>query len=104
MTDQVVVTQRAKDDLRRYYSVAAEYAPETAARWLDRCEASLQTLRPIPNGAIWLLKTTWWIKQFGSSTLASEQDAIGSFLRLKTIKCWYSTYATAQWTKLPKRI
>ncbi len=49
MTYQVVVTQRAKDDLRGYYLVAAEFAPETAARWLDRFEASLQTLSTNPE-------------------------------------------------------
>jgi plasmid stabilization system protein ParE len=49
MTYQVIVTQRAKDDLRGYYLVAAENAPETAARWLDRFEASLQTLSTNPE-------------------------------------------------------
>ena len=49
MTHQVIVTQRAKDDLRRYYLLAAEYAPETAARWLDRFESSLQTLATNPE-------------------------------------------------------
>ena len=49
MTYQVIVTQRAKDDLRRYYLLAAEHAPETAARWLDRFESSLQTLATNPE-------------------------------------------------------
>jgi len=33
MTYQVIVTEKAKGDLRHYYSVAAEHAPDTAARW-----------------------------------------------------------------------
>jgi len=41
MTHFVVVTQKAKDDLRHYYAVAAEHAPETAARWLNRFEDAL---------------------------------------------------------------
>ncbi len=38
-----------KDDLRHYCAVAAEHAPETAARWLrlSRFEESLQT--PLDN-------------------------------------------------------
>jgi plasmid stabilization system protein ParE len=38
----VIVTQKAKDDLRHYYAVAAEHAPQTAARWLNRFEEALQ--------------------------------------------------------------
>lgn len=49
MTYRVVVTQRAKDDLRHYYAVAAEHAPHTAARWLNRFEAALQTLSTHPT-------------------------------------------------------
>jgi plasmid stabilization system protein ParE len=49
MTYGVVVTQKAKDDLRHYYAVAAEHAPETAARWLKRFEDSLQTLSANPT-------------------------------------------------------
>lgn len=49
MTFSVLVTQRAKDDLRHYYAVAAEHAPETAARWLDRFENALQTLSTNPT-------------------------------------------------------
>ena len=48
MTYLVVVTKRAKDDLRHYYSVAAEHAPETAARWLHRFEDALETLSANP--------------------------------------------------------
>ena len=49
MTHFVIVTQKAKDDLRHYYAVAAEHAPETAARWLDRFEEALQTLSTNPT-------------------------------------------------------
>ena len=30
MTYSVIVTQKAKDDLRHYYAVAAKHAPETS--------------------------------------------------------------------------
>ena len=46
---RVVVTQRAKDDLRHYYTVAAEHAPLTAVRWLNRFELALQTLSTNPD-------------------------------------------------------
>ncbi len=49
MTYPVIVTQKAKDDLRHYYSVAAQHAPETAARWLKRFEEALQTLSSNPT-------------------------------------------------------
>lgn len=49
MTHPVVITQRAKDDLRHYFAVAAEHAPETAARWLRRFEEALQTLSNNPT-------------------------------------------------------
>ena len=49
MTYSVIVTQKAKDDLRHYYAVAAEHAPETAARWLNRFENVLQTLSTNPT-------------------------------------------------------
>jgi plasmid stabilization system protein ParE len=48
MTHSVIVTQKAKNDLRHYYSVAAEHAPQTAARWLNRFGA-LQTLSDNPT-------------------------------------------------------
>ena len=44
----VIVTQKAKDDLRHYYAVAAEHAPRTAARWLNRFEVALQSLSENP--------------------------------------------------------
>ena len=53
MTHFVIVTQKAKDDLRHYYSFAAERAPATAARWLNRFEEALQTLATNPTGC-WL--------------------------------------------------
>ena len=49
MTHSVIVTQKAKDDLSHYFSVAAEHAPETAARWLNRFEEALQTLSENPT-------------------------------------------------------
>ena len=49
MTHSVIVTQKAKDDLRHYFSVAAEHAPQTAARWLNRFEEALQTLSDNPT-------------------------------------------------------
>ena len=49
MTYSVIVTRKAKDDLRHYYAVAAEHAPETAARWLHRFEDALQTLSTNPT-------------------------------------------------------
>jgi len=49
MTHSVIVTRRAKDDLRHYFAVAAEHAPEAALRWLDRFEESLQTLSTNPT-------------------------------------------------------
>ena len=48
MTHPVIVTQKAKDDLRHYYVVAAEHALDTAARWLNRFEEALQTLSANP--------------------------------------------------------
>lgn len=44
MIRSVVITQRAKSDLRSYYLLAAEHAPLTAAKWLFRFEAALETL------------------------------------------------------------
>ena len=49
MTYPVVVTQKAKDDLRHYYAIAAKHAPETAVRWLKRFEEALQTLSTNPT-------------------------------------------------------
>jgi plasmid stabilization system protein ParE len=48
MTYQVVVTAAAKQDLRNAYLWAAERAPNTAALWLQRFEAELQTLAHFP--------------------------------------------------------
>ena len=49
MSHFVIVTQKAKDDLRHYYRVAAEHAPDTAARWLYRFEEALETLSENPT-------------------------------------------------------
>mgnify|MGYP003675445495 CR=1 FL=1 len=44
MSRSVLITERAKADLRSYYLFAAEHAPTTAAKWLLRFEATLETL------------------------------------------------------------
>ncbi len=44
MIRSVLIAERAKADLRSYYLVAAEHAPTTAAKWLFRFEAALETL------------------------------------------------------------
>ena len=49
MTYAVIVTQKAKDDLRHYFAVAAEHAPQTAVRWLNRFEEAFQTLSDNPT-------------------------------------------------------
>jgi plasmid stabilization system protein ParE len=49
MKFQVVVTARAKQNLRDAYSWAAERAPHTAALWLQRFERELQTLADSPD-------------------------------------------------------
>jgi plasmid stabilization system protein ParE len=49
MTHPVIVTQKAKNDLRHYFNVAADHAPETAVRWLNRFEEALQTLSNNPT-------------------------------------------------------
>ncbi len=49
MTYRVVVTAAAKQDLRNAFLWAAEQAPHTAALWLQRFEAELQTLANAPE-------------------------------------------------------
>ncbi len=49
MTFRVVVTQRAKDDLRHYFSLAAEHSPHTARQWLSRFEIALGSLADNPE-------------------------------------------------------
>lgn len=44
MFRSVLITERAKTDLRSYYLFAAEHAPATAAKWLLRFEVALETL------------------------------------------------------------
>lgn len=48
MTYRVVITENAKGNLREYYLKAAERAPLTAARWLNRFEQMLATLSYLP--------------------------------------------------------
>ena len=49
MSYRVVVTENAKANLRSYYLYAAQHAPITAARWLNRFEESLATLATNPQ-------------------------------------------------------
>lgn len=49
MSYRVVITANAKANLRNYYVRAAETAPMTASRWLDRFEEALQTLSDNPR-------------------------------------------------------
>jgi plasmid stabilization system protein ParE len=49
MKYQVVITAAAKQNLRGAYLWAAERAPHTAAIWLERFEAELQTLADSPE-------------------------------------------------------
>lgn len=49
MTFRVVITRRAREDLRRYFLLAAEHAPGTAAKWLDRFETALGSLAIHPE-------------------------------------------------------
>ena len=49
MTYDVVVTAAAKHNLRAAYLWAAERAPLTAAAWLNRFEAELDTLSRFPQ-------------------------------------------------------
>lgn len=49
MKYRVVVTTRAKDDLRGYFEFAAKRAPQTAAKWLSRFENELAQLAIHPR-------------------------------------------------------
>lgn len=49
MSYLVVITANAKANLRSYYLHAAQHAPVTAARWLNRFEAALATLATNPQ-------------------------------------------------------
>lgn len=49
MTYRVVVTENAKPNLRGYCLNAAQHAPTTAARWLNRFEEALATLATNPQ-------------------------------------------------------
>ncbi len=49
MKHQVVVTAAAKQNLRAAYLWAAERAPHTAARWIERFESDLQILATCPE-------------------------------------------------------
>lgn len=49
MTYRVVIQRLALQDLHEAYRWAADRAPQAAARWLDRFQASLQTLDHNPG-------------------------------------------------------
>jgi hypothetical protein len=49
MTYRVVITENAKANLRSYYLRAAERAPLTAGRWLNRFEEALAGLAQSPQ-------------------------------------------------------
>ena len=49
MIYRVILQPLAKADLEAAYLWAARHAPETAARWLNRFEAALQTLDRNPK-------------------------------------------------------
>jgi plasmid stabilization system protein ParE len=49
MKCRVIIQQLAENDLEEYYLWAARHAPETAARWLSRFHAELQTLDTNPQ-------------------------------------------------------
>lgn len=49
MPFHVVITERAKADLRHYHQRAAAQAPMTADRWLDRFEEALAGLSSNPD-------------------------------------------------------
>jgi plasmid stabilization system protein ParE len=49
MTYRVILQRLATQDLEAAYTWAAQRAPTTASRWLDRFEASLQTLEKLPE-------------------------------------------------------
>ncbi len=49
MIYRVVITERAKSDLRHYYRRAAQQAPSAASSWLRRFEAGLKSLAKQPH-------------------------------------------------------
>jgi plasmid stabilization system protein ParE len=52
MIFRVILTDTAMQNLRHYYLLAAEYAPRTAAQWLDRFYFAIQTLSQHPERCI----------------------------------------------------
>ncbi len=49
MTYRVIITAAAKQNLRDAYLWAADRAPQSAALWLQRFEAELQTISNFPE-------------------------------------------------------
>lgn len=49
MSFRVVIQPNAKANLRDYYRRAAKHAPLTAARWLERFEAAIESLKEMPE-------------------------------------------------------
>jgi len=46
---KVILTENSRQNLQSYFRFAAERAPETAARWISRFEAALETLEYFPR-------------------------------------------------------
>jgi plasmid stabilization system protein ParE len=65
MNRRVVLQPRAEADLEQAYLYAAQRAPESAARWLNRFHAALQTLSIFPE----------------QCAIAPESDAVGFEVR-----------------------
>jgi plasmid stabilization system protein ParE len=65
MTYRVLIQSLALEDLDDYYLWAARHAPDTAARWLTRFQAALQSLAHNPERC----------------TLAPENDKVSREIR-----------------------
>ncbi len=104
MTYFVVVTQKAKDDLRHYYSVAAGHAPETAARWLNRFEQALQSLSTDPTRCPLAPRMTSLTNPCINSSTENAPDDTELSLPSRMIVFLCSTFDAELWTKRPKAI
>lgn len=49
MSYRVIVLPNARRNLEHYYQHAAKHAPLTAAKWLDRFQAEIETLAHLPE-------------------------------------------------------
>jgi toxin ParE1/3/4 len=71
MKCQVIIQRPAENDLEEFYLWAARHAPETAARWLNRFHAELQTLAENPQRAV------RWRRENGKVTREIRQLLFG---------------------------